>query len=78
MSLTYREWLLELADLLGSEGEWFEERDGRRWVRLDEEFARMIAVRLRAIADKMGVERAKEWIPAKPAVEYDFDGREEA
>ena len=63
--LSDREWLLHLAGLLASE-------EGGQ-VELSEEFARMVAERLRAIA-------GAEWIRTRPEVVYDVGpgpGREE-
>lgn len=48
--LTDKEWLVKLASLLDGECAVFEEPDGARWIRLSEEFAQMIAARLRGIA----------------------------
>lgn len=77
--LTDREWLLKLASLL--EGEGMEAGP----VQFSEEFAQMLAGRLRAIAEgwdggewvrlkPLAEGRDGEWIRTKPEVEYDLDG----
>lgn len=52
--MTDKGWLLELADMLDSEADFFEEPEGVRWIQVSDKLAAQIAERLRAVAEKLG------------------------
>lgn len=66
--LTDKQWLMEVADLLDSEGDFIEGPEGTRWIQMSEEFAQMLAARLRDIAEGWD----GEWVRTVPQVEYDL------